>query len=221
MKNFAALPAFPCLIVLSALLALDAPAQDTGARRHDGFFLSISPGLAFGSSEADLGGNAGSWDNITFSGPGGILDLKVGGAVAENLLLSADFIGRSVRGPDMETIGGTTELDDDVVLSDGTIGLGLTYYVMPANVFVSGTLGVGAFRLRNVDAEDEDPVDTKAGLSLHAKVGKEWWAARDWGLGVAVGYGFVGAERDEDSDADFNGDYSSHKVYVLFNTTFN
>jgi hypothetical protein len=215
------LAAFTRLAVLLSLLAPLASAQDAGAHRHDGFFLSISPGLAFGSTEADLGGNAGSWDNITFRGPGGILDLKVGGALAENLILSADFIGRNVRGPDMETVGGTSDLDDDVMLSDGTVGIGLTYYIMPANVFLSGTLGVGRFTLRNTSDDDNDPVNTNPGFSLHAKVGKEWWVSRNWGLGVAAGYGFIGAERDENSDADFNGDYTSHKFYVLFNTTFN
>ncbi len=214
------------LASLAVLLALPAPsshAQETarGARTHDGFFLSISPGLAFGRTEADLTGAPGSWDNITFRGPGGILDFKIGGALRENLILSADFIGRNVRGPELETVGGTTDLDEDVILSDGTLGVGLTYYVMPANVFVSGTLGLGSFRLQNISDDDDDPVDTNPGLSLHAKIGKEWWVSDNWGLGVALGYGFLGAERDENSDADFNGDYASHKFYLLFNTTFN
>lgn len=212
------------LCLTSALPALVTAQGADGARRHDGFFLSISPGVAGGSSEADLGGGAGSWDNITYSGPGGILDFKIGGAVAENFILSFDVIGRNVPGPDLETVGGTTELDEDVILSDGTLGLGLTYYVMPANIFFSGTVGVGRFVLTNPteDADDDETVETNAGLSLHAKIGKEWWVSDNWGLGVAAGYGFLGAERNEnDSDSDFNGDYSSHKFYVLFNTTFN
>lgn len=213
------------VIVLSCLAVLPAPpagAQERarGARTHDGFYLSISPGLAFGRTEADLAGAPGSWDNITFRGPGGIFDFKIGGALRENLILSADLIDRTVRGPELETAGGAEELDDDIALSDATLGVGLTYYLMPANVFVGGTLGVGTFRLRNV-ADDDDPVDTNPGLSFHAKIGKEWWVGNNWGLGVAVGYGFVGAERDEGSDADFNGEYASHKLYVLFNTTFN
>jgi hypothetical protein len=213
---------------LSLSLFFLAPAllfaqPNLGHHRHDGFFLSISPGVAFGSSKADLGGNAGSWDNITYSGPGGMLDFKIGGAIKENFILSFDVIGRNVRGPDMETVGGTTELDKDVVLSDGTLGLGLTYYIMPANVFLSGTLGVGRFVLTNPteDTEDDETIETNPGLSLHAKIGKEWWVSDNWGLGVAAGYGYLGAERDENSDSDFNGDYSSHKVYILFNTTFN
>jgi hypothetical protein len=209
-------------VLLGLSSALPAAAQAAnGDRRHDGFFLSLSPGVAFGSTEADLGGNAGTWDNITFRGPGGLLDLKIGGAVRENIILSADLIARNVPGPRLETVGGTETLDDDIVLSDATLGMGLTYYVMPANIFLSGTLGFGTFRLQNVDDEDEEPVDTKAGLSFHAKVGKEWWVSRNWGLGVALGYGFLGAKRDDNADADFNGEYASHKLYVLFNTTFN
>ena len=210
--------------ILLTLLVFPAAliAQVPGAHRHDGFFLSLNPGLAFGTTEADLTGSAGSWDNIKFTGPGGIVDLKIGGAIAENLILSFDLIGRNVPGPELETVGGTQTLEDDVVLSDGTAGIGLTYYVMPANVFFSGTLGVGRFTLQNVDDDDSDPVETNPGLSLHAKVGKEWWVSDNWGLGVSLGYGFVGAERDEDgNNDDFNGDYASHKVYLMFNTTFN
>ena len=207
------------LFTLGALATL-ASAEP---RMHDGFFLSISPGIAFGESKADLFEAAGSWDNITYSGPGGILDFKIGGAIAPNLILSGDFIGRSVSGPKAQSVGGTEDLDDDVVLADGTLGLGLTYYVMPANIFFSGTVGVGRFVLTNPtdDADDDESIETNPGLSIHAKIGKEFWVSDNWGLGVAAGYGWLGAKRDESSDADFNGEYSSHKFYVLFNTTFN
>jgi hypothetical protein len=219
MKNL-----LPALALIPAILSAPLSAQDgSGARTHDGFFLSLSPGVAFGESKADLTGAAGSWDNITYRGPGGIMDLKVGGAIVPNFILSGDLIFRSVSGPEAETIGGTSTLDEDVVLSDGTLGLGLTYYIMPANIFLSGTIGVGRFVLTNPteDADDDESVETNPGLSFHAKIGKEWWVSDNWGLGAALGYGWLGAERDEDSDADFNGKYSSHKFYVLFNTTFN
>ena len=214
-------------LLLTLFLASIAPtaalAQKAGARLHDGFYLSISPGIAFGESRADLTEAGGSWDNITYSGPGGILDLKIGGALTPNLILSGDFISRSVRGPKAETVGGAEDLDDDVVLTDGTLGVGLTYYVMPANLFLSGTIGVGRFVLTNPtdDDDDDEQIETNPGFSLHAKIGKEWWVSDNWGLGVAAGYGWMGAERDEDSDADFNGKYASHKFYLLFNTTFN
>jgi hypothetical protein len=206
-----------------ALLAPALALAQSAAQTHDGFFLSISPGIAFGESEADLTEAAGSWDNVTYSGPGGILDLKIGGAIAPNFILSGDFIGRSVRGPKVETFGGTDQADNDVVLADGTLGVGVTYYVMPANVFLSGTIGVGRLVLTNPteDADDDERIETNPGLSIHAKAGKEWWVSDNWGLGVAAGYGWIGAERDENSEADFNGKYTSHKFYVLLNTTFN
>jgi hypothetical protein len=214
----------PALALAATLaLPLSVQAQEPGARTHDGFFLSISPGLAFGESKADLTEAAGSWDNVTYRGPGVLLDLKIGGALTPNLILSGDFISRSVAGPEVETFGGTNQADEDVVLTDGTLGIGLTYYILPANVFFSGTLGVGRFVLTNPteDADDDERIETNPGVSLHAKVGKEWWVSDNWGLGVAAGYGWLGAERDENSESDFNGKYSSHKFYVLFNTTFN
>lgn len=110
-----------------------------------------------------------------------------------------------------------------MVLADGTLGVGLTYYIMPANVFLSGTVGVGRFALTKPtdDQDDDERIETNPGLSLHAKIGKEWWVSDNWGLGLAAGYGWLGAKRDESGDGDFNGEYASHKFYVLFNTTFN
>lgn len=194
-----------------------ATATDAADRTHDGFFLSLSPGLAWGGARFtdDLDNARG----VTFRGPGGMLDLKIGGAVAENVILSFDVIGRSIRGPDVESDLGIFDTDDDIVLTDGTFGLGMTWYAMPANVFFSGTLGFGRLTLRN--APFDDRIDSEAGLSLHAKVGKEWWVGPHWGLGIAAGYGFIGARDPKDRGADYQGDYASHKLYVLFNTTMN
>jgi hypothetical protein len=203
------------LFFLTPALLFAQPNPDH--HRHDGFFLSISPGVAGGG--AVFSEDLGSAEEVTFSGPGGMLDFKIGGAVAENFILSFDIIGRNIRGPDIKTENGTFETDEDIILNDGTVGLGMTYYFGPSNVFFSGTLGLGRLTLYN--APFDDRIDSEAGLSLHAKIGKEWWVGPNWGLGIAGGYGFVGAKDPADNGADYQGDYASHKLYVLFNTTFN
>jgi hypothetical protein len=201
-----------------AVLPFSARAQDPfGAHRHDGFYLSLSPGIGSGSTV--FSEDFGSADEVTFKGGVGAYDLKIGGAVSENLILSFDIIGSNMPGPDIESGSGTFETDEDIVLGSGSIGLGMTYYFMPVNVFLSGTLGVGKLRLREAPLDDD--IDSETGLALHFKVGKEWWVSRNWGLGVSGGYGFLGVKNPPDNGADYQGEYASHRFYILFNTTYN
>jgi hypothetical protein len=69
--------------------------------------------------------------------------------------------------------------------------LGATYWLMPANVFLAGSLGAGrssiagqpvrlGVELPNTDASDLGP-------SLHLSAGKQFWLSRRWGLGISLG----------------------------------
>ena len=67
------------------------------------------------------------------------------------------------------------------------IGGGITYYIMPSNIFLQGSLGIGNFNL--IDNDKKTSVSTDRGFSMQLKVGKEWWISKRWRLGVALTYG--------------------------------
>ena len=61
-------------------------------------------------------------------------------------------------------------------------GVQFTYYLMPANVYLSLTPAVTWTSLAANGAD----ADTRPGFGLKVGVGKEWWVGAHWGLGLAA-----------------------------------
>jgi len=147
------------------------------------------------------------------------MDIKIGGALAENLILHATILSHGATGPTVESdYWGFEELktDNNVNISEGLVGGGLTYYI-PENFFLSTSLGYGGFTFVN-KREDFD-VTTSNGLSYQIKAGKEWWVSPKWGIGLALYYhntnclnqaGYYAEER-----------IKSHNFGILLNATLN
>jgi hypothetical protein len=187
-----------------------------GFHQHDGFYLSLNGGPAFGKIVLDMQNSPVR--QMIFSGNGFESDFRIGGAPVENFILSVDLITRSIVGPELDIDGIKLTANDNVSASDQTIGLGLTYYIMPVNLFLSGTIGMGKFALTTNVGNSS----SQAGLSFRLKVGKEWWVSKNWGLGCAIGYNHVSAD-DQTGGAPpgYSGALSTDKISLLFNTTFN
>jgi hypothetical protein len=213
--------------VIPALSQSSDPAKpfEDGSRKHDGFYLSLNIGPAFGGTvlkatgsdaQSVVGGN-----ELIYRGQGFIADFKIGGAIKENLILSFDLISRTITGPEVEVDGNTIgTASNDIVATDNTMGVGMTYYIMPHNIFLSGTVGMAKMTIENKDTDAKG--ESKAGLGLHVKVGKEWWVSKNWGLGLSGGYGFLIAEdKAPPAGVDYDGTLTSHQLYIMFNTTFN
>jgi hypothetical protein len=167
--------------MLSALPILIAAATAATAGgegpRHRGFFLRMD--LGFGYSSSWAGGT-------TLSGASSAIGLGIGGNIDDNLALFGELFGSGVSRPEMN--GQSSSIDSVAI---GGLGAGLTYYLMPANVFFSGVLGIGSMtqRLGGVDN------DTRAGLVARFGTGKEWFVSESWGLGIAA-YLNVAVQRD-------------------------
>jgi hypothetical protein len=115
-----------------------------------------------------------------WSGFGVGMGLAVGGSVIQNLALHVDFETTLLPHPTQHAYGHETNSHTDIVYE--SMGVGATYYIMPANLFVSGSVGVGVLVF---EADGGQSKDTSAGLTLNALFGKEWWVGSDWGLGIA------------------------------------
>ena len=70
----------------------------------------------------------------------------------------------------------------DASLSMSAVGAGLTYWFLPANIYVSPSLGFGTLSLQ----QGRNTITTDSGFALDATIGKEWWASDQWGLGFAA-----------------------------------
>ena len=206
------------LRLLIFLPCLAAAQESNGYHQHDGLFLSLSGGPAFGP--ITLAASGQSFKKMEYTGAGGMLDVKLGWTLARTVSLSADFMKRTIFDPEEELDGRKPPFSNEVSASDQLMGAGITYYFMPFNVFVSGTLGVAKFTFKN-DARDIN-ASSQSGFGVSLKAGKEWWVASDWGLGVSAGFATGIADDKEDPlTPSYSGKLSTSKLFVLFTTTYN
>ena len=155
--------------------------QKPRGREHKGFFLSMSMGPNFAMIDNDINRQT----TERYSGMGPIMDLKIGGAIKEDLILHGTLISNFASGPEITVNGQSQNTPDDLMIGEDFVGGGVTYY-MPSNVFMSGSLGIGSFRIMNT--KEETSVSSDNGLGIQLKAGKEWWVSRKWGLGIAFSY---------------------------------
>jgi len=177
-----------------------------GDRDHTGgFFLRLSAGGGAASTKIE-----DASDDLKLSGEAGELNFAIGGMIAPNLALHGTLFGWAIADPDVELNDLEGTLDGDLAL--GAVGAGLTYYFMPANLYISGSVGGGqlSFDAGNVTVES-DP-----GLVVDITVGKEWWVGKNWGIGVAAG---IGLHSIPDKNADEN--WSGTSFAVRFTATMN
>lgn len=198
------------LIILGiACLGFISINAQEGYHEHDGFYLSMA-----------LGGSSGTINAPTseLSGGGGVFDFKIGGTISKNLILHATITSFSISGPTFKSNGVSEKISNSVSVGQAIVGAGLTYYIMPSNIFVSGSVGLGNFSIFE-STNSSNSISTDNGTSLQLKVGKEWWVSKNWGLGVSGFYNSTNV--DQKSTGLVAGKWSGSQVGIAFNATFN
>jgi hypothetical protein len=127
----------------------------------------MSAGGAYADTERDPA--PGNESGPHFSSPSFDYNVAIGGTVAPNPAVHATIFGwTDLPAPEMN--------DGDVTAP--AVGAGLTAYIMPANVYLSTSVG-----LATIDFEDTD-----VGIMGDLTLGKEWWVGDHWGIGLAAAW---------------------------------
>jgi len=197
------------LIVLMFVLIYPCTgqAQDEtiyGFHQHDGFYLRFHGGIGSGKMvEENILGS-----DMTLSGMSNVFRIQIGGTISTNLILFGEMGAFVMSDPELEwgTNSGTME-NVDMSISD--IGAGLSYYFMPSNIYLSGTVVLSRNKIELKDLSRS--ASTEMGYGFYFSVGKEWWVSSEWGLGVA-GFGYYSQTTDKDE--------SSQNEYTVKNTVF-
>ena len=196
----------PLLILTFVLLA--ATGALAGPRDHDGgFFLRLSTGM--GSTSTSLSDGV---DEMTLSGTAGDLNIAIGGMISKNLALHGTLFGWSAADPKVE-LNGIDAGDLPGTMTAAAFGIGLTYYFMPANIYLSGSAGSGSMEL-DIDGGSDGKTDS--GLFMDFTLGKEWWVGDEWGLGVAGGL-----EYHSFPDPDINENWTGTSYTIRFTASMN
>ena len=174
-------------------------------RTHDGLFLRLAGGIAF--AQTGIEDDAG--DDFEFSDMGGHGNFAIGGRIGNNLLLHGTLWGWDLSDADVEI--NDQEVNSNLDVSMGAVGGGMTYYFEPANVYISGSLGVGQLNFGDDSIDDSD-----TGLAFEALVGKEWWVGNSWGLGIAGDLNYHSFPEDGVTD-----NWNGLSLGILFSATLN
>ena len=177
-----------------------------GPRDHDGgFFLRLSTGAGYAQSEY------GDPSSVKLYGAVGDVNIAVGMIAVPNLALHATMFGWASS--DMSAEIGETSIDFPGDVTLGSFGVGFTYYLMPVNMYFSGSVGFSALRLDVLGAFSGK---TDAGPAFDATLGKEWWVGGSWGLGVSGGFGYHSVP-----DKDVDESWSGYSLGIRFTATLN
>jgi hypothetical protein len=161
---------------LAFLLGPAASLAGEKPHAHDGLFLRMCAGFGFGHSavEDDQG------DENSIRGGSSASNLAVGAMVSKNLAVHADLFHVALLEPESFINGKSAGTVPGKYIAGG-LGAGVTYYFMPSNLYLSGSLNfvvleahIGGWKLK-----------TDAGLGVDLLIGKEWWVSDNWGIGVA------------------------------------
>ena len=149
-------------------------------KTHDGLFLHLSAGAGGAQTEIKIPGL-----NTELSGGSTDLNFAIGAVIAPNLALHGTLFGWLVSDPEGTIQGlGSATVSGDLDLT--AYGGGLTYYFMPVNIYLSGSVGAGELTADTPSGSAE----TDTGIVGEFSVGKEWWVGGSWGLGVSGSFGF-------------------------------
>jgi hypothetical protein len=194
------------------LALFSTSAQAGNPREHDGFFLRMSIGGGHADTELDDESGPGE---IELDGIAGDYNFAVGGVISNNLAIHGTFFGWGVEDPDAEISDGVLEAEGELNgnLSMAAIGGGITYYLMPVNIYFSGSVGGAKLYF---DSDDLGEEDSDIGIAGDFTVGKEWWVGNSWGLGLAGG---MSLHSIPDGEVDEN--WSGKSFVLRFSSTFN
>ena len=188
------------LLALATWAAADrANAQHAagGVHAHDGFMARLSGGFGSGVTDASGRDFVGDFARKQ-SGFAGALALDIGGAPIENLIVHGRIASTTIVSPDLTLDGEELGEQERSSISAYLFGAGVTYYLMPTNLY--GTLAVGLSSLRFASRGGHAQY-ARPGVALQVDIGKEWWIGADVGVGLAVRASYAYASQQDDEIA--------------------
>jgi hypothetical protein len=174
-----------------------------GVHEHDGLYLNM-----------DLGGGGltsrNSAIDYTLSGGAGSFSIALGGALTPNFVIAGRYWGVAVSSPSLNAQGVSYGSASDTTLGLSGIGLDLTYYFMPLNLYLTATPSFGIVSLQ----ASGTTYKTDNGFALRLAAGKEWWVSDNWGVGIDLQYA-------HSSNNDAGTSWASNWFGVAFSATYN
>jgi hypothetical protein len=178
--------------------------------KHLGMFMRIDGGGGYVKAATTFNGS-----KFSVSGPAAALGFSLGGNVIEDLSIFG-HLGLSIAPNPSASSGGISTPTSDASLNFVSIGPGVNYYFMPYNLYVSGMVLV----TRLTTTQGGTSGSTNAGFGAKVAIGKEWFVADHWGIGVSGQFSF-GSNRDRDSTSGPGPTWTTITPALAFSASFN
>lgn len=179
------------------------------SQTHDGFYLQMDLGFGSAKSDTSLGGNTAE-----VSGTSGVFSIALGGVVAPNFIIGGQLWGVAMSSPTFKVNGNTLQSFNDDAATLSAIGLNLTYYFMPVNIYIQATPSIGTLSTKQAGTTD----NFKSGFAIRLAAGKEWWVSDNWGLGLNLQYAH-GSNDTKDVNPTLT--FATNWFGVAFSATYN
>jgi hypothetical protein len=189
------------------------PPPNPGKERHDGFMLRLALGFGGASMKEKLSTSVAGVTSDQISGVSGSFSVDVGGAVSDELVIHARLADFVIVNPTVK-VAGMTSTAKDTTFGALLFGPAVSYYIMPANVYLTGAIGLSWLRYTN---QNGDSAATDIGPGINVDIGKEWWVSDNWGLGVAARFWYTHVS-GKDASIDYKDDFIG--AGVLFSATY-
>jgi hypothetical protein len=177
---------------------------------HEGFMLRMSSGYA----AVGVGIQPKYSEEIGAAAGGPTLNVMIGRSVLPNLILHADLMGVGANDVRAKEDGSNSFKADGFGMA--AAGFGVSYYIMPYNLSLTGSMMYAGFGL---ETQDDDHYTTDYALLAKLGIAKEWAVSESWGLGVG-GTAFFGSAHGEDQ-ADESFDAGLAGGSINFIATYN
>lgn len=201
---------FVLIITSILLLTTISYGQEMGFHAHDGFYMRFLAGPSYTSSQFD-----GADNSMEIKGLSGTFRVQIGSTIANNLILYGELGGASIQNPDIE-IGGNPYNTEDTKASITDIGAGITYYFMPSNFYITGTVLASQYTVEYTGGNVKQKGESDRGFGIFIGAGKEWWVSKDWALGLAGFMAYSNVPDKGNSDVTIG----STTFGVLFSATY-
>lgn len=182
-----------------------------GIHTHDGFYFRGL--LGFGPASTTFENYSGN--ELKFEGGATAMRLQFGYAVIDDLIIFLDNGVIAMAEPDV-TYGGSDIDQGNSEVSVSDFGIGVTYYIMPYNIYLSASLLLFYTSFEGNYIEG----DTDYGTGYQFSIGKEWWISKNWGIGVALLYFYGKTTATIDADSTEH-DVTSSYIGIMFSATYN
>jgi hypothetical protein len=189
-----------------------AVSEKKGAHRHDGFFFRTQFGFGSGRTVIeDFGG-----DDFKTKGTATTLNFQFGYSIFDNFILFLEYGASVMPESKVKYAPAMTEAQKENDVAISTLGLGLSWYLMPYNFHISPLLFISVTEYDGAALKG----DSEGGGGFGLSIGKEWWVSDNWGLGVAL-YVYSGSDTVKVKGDSTTYDVRSSVIGIMFTATYN